>query len=417
MSDTTHNHSSQTPQSDPLGDAGKSAVSTPRPKIAVIASLTSSLANFRLDFLRELSQRAEVLALAPDSDPETEALLADLGVTFHQIPMTRTGVNPFQDLSTLRALYKELSKFRPDMVFPYTMKPIIYGCLAARLVGGIRRIPMCTGLGYVFEHENPGFKRRVLRYISVWLYRIALKGAEDVLVYNRADEAEFLNRRLCSPPTRLTIVPGSGINLDRFAVSAPPGGAPVFLMIARLLRSKGVFDYVQAARLVRETHPQARFQLLGPIDANPDSVTQKQLQEWTNEGVVEYLGETSDVRTYLSDCSVFVLPTRYREGVPRTILEAMSTGRAVITTDAPGCAETVEKGETGFVIPVGDTQALANAMTHFAKDPDLAARMGPAARVRAENLFDVNRINEFLLAKLGLLTKGETLLPSQSDPD
>ncbi|MGI9367433.1 MAG: glycosyltransferase family 4 protein [Ruegeria sp.] len=415
MSDTTHNHSSETPEPDPIGDYGNTSVSTPRPKVAVIASLTASLANFRLDFLRELSHRAEVLALAPDSHPETEALLAELGITFHQIPMTRTGVNPFQDLATLRALYSELSQFEPDIVFPYTMKPIIYGCLAARLAGVERRIPMCTGLGYVFEHENPGFSRRVLRSISVWLYRIALKGAEEVLVYNRADEAEFIKKRLCSSPTRLTIVPGSGINLDRFAVSAPPGGAPVFLMIARLLRSKGVFDYVQAARLVRETYPEARFQLLGPIDANPDSVTHEQLQEWTNEGIVEYLGETSDVRPYLSDCSVFVLPTRYREGIPRTILEAMSTGRAVVTTDAPGCAETVEEGETGFVVPVGDAQALANAMGHFTKDPNLAARMGPAARHRAETRFDVNRINELLLAKLGLLTKGETLSPPPSD--
>ena len=237
--------------------------------------------------------------------------------------------------------------------------------------------------------------------MSSVLYRIALKGVDEVLVYNRADAEEFRERHLVAPDAKLSIVPGSGVNLDRYGFTDPPAGPPVFLMISRLLREKGVFDFVQAARLLKETHPQARCQLLGPMDANPDSIGQREIDEWTREGVIEYLGETSDVRPYLAACSVFVLPSAYREGIPRTILEAMSAGRAVITSDAPGCADPIINGETGYVVPVRNPEALSRAMASFVENPDLVARMGQASRKRAEDSFDVRRINSILLGKMG----------------
>ncbi|MEX0317496.1 MAG: glycosyltransferase family 4 protein [Ruegeria sp.] len=380
-----------------------------KPKVAVVASLTSSLVNFRLDFLKELSARADVMACAPDAHPETEAALAELGIHFVQIPMARTGVNPVQDLATLRALYAAFHAFRPDIVFPYTMKPIIYGGLAARLARVPRRFALCTGLGYVFVDDgDSGLKKKLIRALSVQLYRRALKGAEEALVYNNADADEFRTNRLIGPQTRLDIVPGSGVNLDRYPPSDPPNGAPVFLMIGRLLRDKGVFEYVEAARLLRTQWPEARCQLLGPLDANPASVQPEDLKAWEAEGIIEYLGETSDVHPYLSACSVFVLPS-YREGISRTVLEAMSTGRAIITSDAPGCAEPVEEGVTGFVTPVRNPQGLAGAMARFMENPSLVAQMGAAARRHAEGEFDVARINTILLNKLGLLQEGEVL--------
>lgn len=380
-----------------------------RPKIVVVASLTSSLVNFRLDLLRELAARADVLACAPDSHPVTEAVLADLGIQFAQIPMARTGLNPLEDLATLRALYREFRAFKPDIVFPYTMKPIIYAGIAARLARVPNRFALCTGLGYIFAEDatlNP--RKKLIRALSVQLYRWALKGAKEAIVYNKADGEDFLNSRLVSGETKLGSVPGSGVNLSRYPHSHPPEGPPIFLMVGRLVRFKGLLEYIEAARMLRARWPEARCQLLGPLDANPDSISHEYLKALEAEGIVEYLGETKDVRPYLKACSVFVLPS-HREGISRTVLEAMSTGRAIITSDGPGCAEPVNEGTTGFVTPMRDAQALADAMALFIEEPQLVAQMGMAARRHAEAEFDVNRVNTILLTKLGLLNDGEVL--------
>ncbi len=386
-------------------------------KIAVVANLTSSLVNFRFDLLREMAQRAEVIACGPERHEASEAALREIGVKFVPFPMSRTGMNPMEDFGTLRALKRIFNEFQPDTVFAYTMKPIIYGCLAARMAGVPHRYAMCTGLGYVFNAENTSLKRRLVRAISANLYRVSLSGVDELLVYNQADEEEFRARRMVGNGTRLSIVPGSGVNLTKYARSSPPDGPPVFLMISRLLREKGVFDFVEAARILKRDHPAARFQILGPMDANPDSVGQKEIDAWTREGVVEYLGETTDVRPYLADCSVFVLPSAYREGIPRTILEAMSSGRAVVTSDAPGCADPVLQGETGFVVPMRNPQALSQAMARFLENPDLILDMGSAARSRAESVFDVRRVNTILLRKMGLLAPTEHLVPVETPGD
>lgn len=373
----------------------------PRPRIVVVANLTASLLNFRFDLLKELSQRADVVACGPERHAATEDALSQIGVTFVQFPLARAGMNPVEDMRTLRALVRIFQEFKPDIVFAYTMKPIIYGCLAAKWAGIDKIYAMNTGLGYVYSTHNLTLKRRAVRAVSSLLYRVALKGVDEVLVYNRADADEFRDRRLIAPDARLSIVPGSGVNLNRYAFSEPPSGPPVFLMISRLLREKGVFDFVEAARLLKAKHPDAKCQLLGPMDANPDSIGQREIDAWTREGVIEYLGETSDVRPYLAACSVFVLPSAYREGIPRTILEAMSTGRAVITSDAPGCADPVLEAETGFVVPVRNPVELSRAMASFVENPTQIASMGQAARRRAEDAFDVHRINSILLGKMG----------------
>ena len=372
-----------------------------KPRIVVLASLTSSLVGFRYDLLKAMAASADVLACAPNPDPVTEAKLAEIGVAFKIVPMHRTGQNPLQDVRTFRALVRLFRNFKPDIVFPYTMKPIIYGGLAARWAGVDRVLPMCTGLGYVFVDDHCGLRKRLLRKGSIQLYRHALKAVDEVVVYNKADAAEFRRHRLVPPGSAVSIVPGSGVNLDRFAHQPMPKGPTVFLMVARLLRDKGVCEYVQAARLLKARHPEARCQLVGPVDANPSSITIKEVQAWEAEGVIEYLGEAPDVRPHLAACSVFVLPS-YREGVSRTVLEAMSTGRPVITSDAPGCAEPVDEGASGYVVPVRNADRLADAMARFVQDPDLAARMGIAARERAAARFDVVKVNAILMAKLGL---------------
>lgn len=372
-----------------------------RQRVLVVACLTSSLVNFRYDILREIARRADVLACAPDDDPETVEILRGIGVSFQRIPMDRVGASPLADLRTLAALVRICRSFRPDVIFPYTMKPIIYGCLAARLTRVPRRVPMCTALGYVYVDPEPGLRLRVLRWISTMLYRVALPGVQEMLIYNEGDRRTFLRHRLMPATVALSRVPGSGINLDRFPQVPVPEGPPVFLMVARLLRMKGVPEYVAAARAIKRRFPDARCQLVGPFDDNPTSIRPEELERYVAEGCIEYLGTTRDIRPYLARASVFVLPS-HCEGISRSVLEAMSTGRAIVTTDGIGCAEPVLEGKTGFVVPVGNADALADAMAKFAENPALAASMGDAARRHAEATFDVNKVNRILLGKLGL---------------
>lgn len=371
------------------------------PKVMVIASLTSSLVNFRFDLLKEMAKRADVLACAPDDDPETQARLSEIGVEFLRVPMDRTGTSPAKDVQTLLGLVRAMRSYSPDTVFAYTMKPIIYGGLAARMAGVKQFLPMCTGLGYVFVDLEHKLHKRILKAGAVRLYRHALKRVPEVLVYNQDDAAEFRSKRLVGPETKVTIVHGSGVNLSNFPSSPPPKGPPVFLMVARLLRDKGVFDYVEAARQLRAIHPEIRCQLLGPLDANPASVQPQDLEMWRSEGIVEYLGETNDVSPYLAACSVFVLPS-YREGLSRTVLEAMATGRAIVTSDAPGCPDPVVESVTGFVTPVRSPNDLAQAMLRFVEDESLVPEMGAASRARVEDKYDVVGIVKILLGKLGL---------------
>lgn len=374
-----------------------------RRKIAVVASLAYSLTNFRLQLLKAMVAAGhEVTAFAPEHDAEIVRTLEEIGVRFVQIPMARTALSPLTDLQTLFALWRCFRRLKPDVVLAYTMKPIIYGCLAARLAGVPHRFALITGLGSVFADSAGGARHALVRQLSVQLYRIALVGVERVFVYNEADRKDAEERRFIQDPSRIVLVPGSGVDLDHYRRSDPPTGAATFLMIARLLREKGVMEYVEAARRLRQRFSNARFQLLGPLDVNPTSVTRAEVDAWAAEGAIDYLGETRDVRPYLAECSVFVLPSYYREGIPRTILEAMATGRAVLTADTPGCRDAVTNGENGLVVAPRSADALAEAMARFIEAPGLAAQMGRRSYELVHERFDVHGVNRLLLSEMRL---------------
>ncbi|MFD1794966.1 glycosyltransferase family 4 protein [Paracoccus aurantiacus] len=371
--------------------------------VLVIAGLAWSLVNFRLDLMRRMVANGHrVLAAAPDFDPETESTLRAEGIEPLSVPMNRTGLNPAQDLKTLSALRKLIRDRRPDVVLPYTMKPIVWGTLAARLEGNTRCYPLFTGLGYAFSDPNPKGKRRLVRRIAIELHRRALRSVKLGFYYNAAELHDLRRFRMIPEQTRMVAIPGSGADTERFAPTPIPDGPPVFLFIARMLRSKGLEDLLAAARILRAEGRDFQVALLGPTDTNPDAVDEGTLRQWHESGDVVYHGATRDVRPYLADSHVLVLPTRLREGVPRTILEAMSSARPVITTDAPGCGETVGDGDGGFVVPVGDVDALASAMRRFIDDPQLAARMGQQARARVCRNNDVHLVNRLLLTEMGL---------------
>ncbi|PDT83859.1 glycosyltransferase family 1 protein [Sinorhizobium sp. BJ1] len=372
--------------------------------IAVVASLAASLTIFRLELLKRLVCAGhDVIAFAPEHDPRVEQALADIGVRFIRIPMARTGLNPLEDIRTFWSLRQHLKRLKPDMILPYTMKPIIYAGIAARTLGIKERCFLVTGLGHVFSDVGGrSFKALAIRHLCVRLYRLAFKRARVVFVYNDADAEDIRRYRMLPDALTPTMVPGSGVDLEHFAFARAAPGGPVFLMIARLLRDKGVVEYVEAARIVRRTFPDARFQLLGHFDSNPTAISRQEINDWVGEGVLEYLGTTDDVRPYLAACNVFVLPSYYREGIPRSILEALAVGRPVITTNLPGCRDTVQPGVNGMTVKPLDVAALADAMASFARDPDLAEKMGRRSRELAETRFDVHMINRILFAGMGL---------------
>lgn len=281
----------------------------------------------------------------------------------------------------------------------YTQKPIIYGGIASRFFPSIRFYAMVSGLGHVFSDGESRLLPYVRAIVSI-LYRQALRTAKAVFVFNSDDRGEMLRHHILRPDSRVIQVPGSGVDLSHYAQAALPEGPPVFLMIARLLRNKGLIEYVEAARIVRARFPDVCLQLLGPLDENPAAVSREAIAEWQDDGIIEYLGETRDVRPFLGQASIFVLPSWYREGLPRTILEAMAVGRGVITTDMPGCREPIRQGVNGFIVAPRDAGALADAMVRICEQPTLPAQLGMAARKTVEDHYSVEMVNALLLSTM-----------------
>ncbi|WP_424940509.1 glycosyltransferase family 4 protein [Aliiroseovarius sp. S253] len=372
-------------------------------KAVVLGSLGWSLVNFRLDLIRRLAANGyEVLAAAADIDDETARTLRENGVRPCPIPMDRTGTNPVRDLKTLSALVRFFRKEKPELVISYTMKPNIYGSLAAQIAGVPHRYALFTGLGYSFMEENPTGRRKRVRDLSILLHRAALRRIHGAFCYNSADRRDIRRFHLIPDRVPLHDVPGSGVDTRRYTTTPIPEGRVKFLFIGRLLRSKGLLTLGKAAEILRAQGHECDIDILGPADSNPDAIDPDLFAEWQTSGLVNWLGETRDVRPYLAKCSVFVLPTELREGVPRSILEAMSSGRAVITTDAPGCGEATQDGVSGLVFPQGDADALAQTMKKFIEDPSLAVTMGKAARDHACRTFDVHLVNSILMQHMGV---------------
>lgn len=369
-------------------------------RIVVMASFAKSLVILRRHLLAALAARGhEVIALAPDDVPEVRAELARIGVGFRMIALERTGMNPWRDLRAVAGLVALLRELRPEVMLSYTAKPVIYGGLAARAARVPHVFALVTGLGYAFIEQGT-LRGRVVGALVRRLYRASLAGAEAVLFQNADDRELFRELGLIGAAKRTVITDGSGVDLAAFAVRPLPP-QPVFLLIARMLRDKGVVELADAARIVKRAVPGARIQLLGPHDTNPAALSRAELAAWEREGIVEYLGETADVRPMIEAASVVVLPS-YREGLPRSVLEGMAMGRPIIATDVPGCRQTVEHGVTGYLVPVRDAQALAAAMLRLIEAPAAAAAMGAAARRLAETRFGVERVTATILDAMGL---------------
>lgn len=371
------------------------------PRLVVIGGYARSLTLFRGPLLAAMVARGyRVTAMAADPDPAVTEELAALGVDFEPLPLARTSLDPRRDLATLRHLTRRLRALAPHAVFAYTIKPIIYGGLAARLAGVRHRHAMITGLGYAFMGQER-WRRRALSAAVTVLYRLGLDGADTVFFQNPDDRRDVTARGIVRGVRRVELVRGSGVDVDHYALRPLPAGPARFLFAGRLLREKGFLDYVEAARLVRARHPEVRFSVLGRLDPNPTSFSADQLAAWQREGLIEYHGEVADIRPYLAECHALVLPS-YREGTPRSALEAMSTGRAVLLTDVPGCREVVVDGESGFLVPPRDPAALAAAAERLLASPGLFEELGRRGRARAVELYDARQVAAHMLDAMRL---------------
>jgi len=373
-----------------------------KPVFLLVASFPDSLIKFRgplIEAILSAGYRVHLAVPGLDSYSEVASRLVALDVQVHDIPLQRTGMNPFQDLALLVSLQKLMREIGTDYVLAYTIKPVIYGSLAAWISGVNHRFALITGLGYAFTGEATGL-RKVLRTLIQQLYRFSLSRNRLVFFQNPDDEALFRQLSLLKSAIPSCVVNGSGVDVAEYTVAVLPE-TPSFLLIARLLGDKGVREYAQAAALVKERYPEVSFRLVGWVDDNPDAIDQAELDAWIAAGIIEFLGKLPDVRPAITDSSVYVLPS-YREGTPRTVLEAMAMGRPVITTDAPGCRETVVDGDNGFLVPVKDVQALADAMIKMIDSPGLVAKMGERSRQIAETKYDVHRVNAAMLEGMGI---------------
>jgi glycosyltransferase involved in cell wall biosynthesis len=338
--------------------------------------------NFRRPLVEALQADGHrITVLAPPDDAVQD--LERLGCRVRSLEMSVKGLNPLQDVRLQRRFARVFREERPDAVLSYTIKNNVFGARAAKSVG-LPFLPNVTGLGTAF------LSGKLLQTVTEQLYRQSFAGLPVVFFQNEDDRDLFLDRRLVKAD-QVRLLPGSGIDLARFA-AAPmpdPDAPPVFLMITRLLRDKGVVEFVEAARQVKVRHPKARFQLLGAVGSeNRSAIDRSTLNGWVSEGVVEYLGTTPDVRPAIAAASCVVLPS-YREGAPRTLIEAAAMARPVIATDVPGCRAVVDGGVSGFLCTVRSADSLSAAIERFlALPPDAQREMGAAGRTKMEREYD-----------------------------
>ncbi|PSB92347.1 glycosyltransferase family 4 protein [Candidatus Pandoraea novymonadis] len=348
-----------------------------------------SIYNFRrgaITAMLSVGHPVHVAAAATQNDTFAPMLRA-IGCIVHEIPMAANGKNPLQDLILVYRLYRLYRHIKPRVVFHYTIKPNIYGSIVSHWAG-IPSVSVTTGLGYVFINDS------ITTHIVRGLYRYAFRHTDENWFLNQEDLRTFVSEGLVAQQ-KTRLLPGEGINLYHFDKSPWPSDETPFrfLLICRLLRDKGVIEYVEAARALKRELPNVICQILGPADvSNPSRILRETIDGWQLQGSIEYLDTTSDVRPFIAAAQCIVLPS-YREGLPRTLLEAGALCRPIITSDAPGCRDVVDDGITGWKVPVRDTAALTTRMRMVARLPRKELqRIGNAGRAKVAREFSEHRV-------------------------
>ena len=364
--------------------------------IALIGTVASCVTGFRKELIEFLVAKGiTVYAFALDYDDVSRAEVEALGARPMDYSLTRSGLNPFRDISDTIKLSRTLRSINPDLVFCYFSKPVIFGTLAAKMAGVKRRIGMLEGLGYAFTEQPSAerFKTKVLRRIQVVLYQLTMPLLERLILLNSDDEKDLVDRYNITVKS-VDILGGIGLDLSEYNYSVPPQSPVTFVFVGRLLAEKGIHEFLSAAERIKNKYEDSRFLVLGGVDkANPGALTEGALDHAIKSGLITYPGHVNNVVEWLHASSVFVLPS-YREGVPRSTQEAMAIGRAVITADVPGCRDTVVDGVNGFLTTPWSVSDLYKKMAFFMEDRSLIISFGVESREIALRDFDVNTINE-----------------------
>ncbi|KOY22931.1 glycosyl transferase family 1 [Vibrio parahaemolyticus] len=367
-------------------------------KIMFIGALPSSLYNFRGELIKSIHfSQLKVVTVASGAKKREIDIIEALPSNYIDIPINRNGLNPFKDLYTALEFFLMFKKHSPELVLAYTIKPIIWGGLAAKFANIPSFYAMITGLGYAFQ--KGGVAKNLLNVLVKFLYRSALKKSKGVIFQNRDNMQVFIDEGIV-PKEKCFLVNGSGVDLSHYNLSPLPS-TPHFLLIARLLGDKGIREYAQAAKLVKQKYPEAVFELVGPEDPSPDGIKLDEVHQWTESGAIKYSGATTDVRPFIENCAIYVLPS-YHEGMPRTVLEAMAMGRPILTTDVPGCRETVIDGENGWLVEKANEEQLAEKMIWFIENQEKWQEMGKSSHDMAYEKFDVHKVNAEILKIMGL---------------
>lgn len=375
-------------------------------QIILIGTVASSFYGFRADLIRAMREKQyTVYAFTSEYTDLDLKKIESLGAIPMTYELNRGGLNPLSDIVATYKLSKKIREIKPDLVFSYFSKPVIFGTLAAKLAKAPRVVGMLEGLGYTFteQPEGLGKKTQLIKKIQVFLYKIALPQLDQLIFLNPDDPKDLLEKYAINVK-KVEVLGGIGLNLQDYPYQPLSNiHLPLkFLFIGRLLKEKGIHEFVQAAKLVKKIYPDTEFTVLGAIDHhNLGALQQSELEDLISSKVINYPGHVDNIQEWIANSDVFVLPS-YREGVPRSTQEAMAIGRAVITTDVPGCRETVVNGVNGFLTPRWNVQALAEKMIYFIEHPEQIKIMGDASHKIAVEKFDANKVNQKLMNILGL---------------
>lgn len=375
-------------------------------KIVIIGTVASSFLSFRANLIQALLAKDHtVYAFTSQYTEEELSKIEALGAIPIPYELNRGGMNPLSDAKATYALSKKIKEINPDLVFSYFSKPVIFGTLAAGFAKVPRIVGMLEGLGYAFTAQPEGMskKAQLIKSIQVFLYKIALPQLDSIIFLNPDDPKDLLEAYHIKVK-QLDVLGGIGLDLEEYNYQPIETTAlPInFLFIGRMLKEKGIHDFIAAAKIVKQNYPDVQFTVLGAIDSsNPGALQQSELDRLISLSIINYPGQVDDVQKWIADSHVFVLPS-YREGVPRSTQEAMAIGRAVITTDVPGCRETVFDGVNGFLVEKWNPQALAEKMIYFIQHPEEIKKMGYESYKIAQDKFDADKVNKRLINMLGL---------------
>jgi len=366
-------------------------------RVLLLASLANSLIRFRGDFIKSLIKNGfDVYTAAPGYSEKHHQQIVDMGAIPIEFNLQRTGLNPIKDFKTILELKSILKDNKIDLVFPYTVKPVIYGSMAANM-SKVPVISLITGLGYAFSGLTT--KARLLQRFNETLYKLSIRKNKVIVFQNKDDYQLLLDRKVISKNQKVNFVSGSGVNLAQFKFKEKNATDKVsFLLIARLIKEKGIGLYMEAAKILKKKYPNAEFHLIGQLESSPTAIDEAQLNDYHQKNIIRYHGFQRNIEEHLHKRDVFVLPSYYREGLPRTNLEACACGNPIITTDSVGCREAVRDGENGFLIEPQNLSALVKAMEFFIANPDKIKEMGIKSRKYAEERFDVDIINKDLIS-------------------